>query len=129
MIMRIVLTVLMLASSIAGAEERIALVVGNGNYASVSALQNPVSDASLMTEALTEIGFKVTTLIDADQITMKRAIAQFGRDLRSAGSDATGLFYYAGHDGGASGVPCGSIFASSGTLEYVLLQLESIPFK
>jgi hypothetical protein len=81
----------------AQAEERIALIVGNGSYASVSPLDNPVPDADLMALALKDKGFKVTKLTDATQIELNRGIAQFGRDLRTAGSDATGLFYYAGH--------------------------------
>ena len=79
------------------AEERIALVVGNGAYGAVSSLDNPASDARLMAEALGGLGFDVTLLVDANQVEMKRGIAQFGRALRSAGADATGLFYYAGH--------------------------------
>lgn len=93
------LTVLMLTLSwvAAKAEERIALIVGNGDYTQVSSLTNPVSDASLIAETLEMLGFQVTLLTNASQIDMKRAIAQFGRDLRNGGSDATGLFYYAGH--------------------------------
>ena len=81
----------------ARAEERIALVMGNGAYGQVSSLDNPESDARLMSSTLTRLGFEVTLLVDATQIEMKRAIAQFGRDLRGAGTGATGLFYYAGH--------------------------------
>ncbi|MCF6232392.1 MAG: caspase family protein [Rhodobacteraceae bacterium] len=79
------------------AEERVALVIGNSVYGTVSSLENPVHDARLLGRALEEQGFKVTLLIDSDQVAMKRGIAQFGRDLREAGSTATGLFYYAGH--------------------------------
>lgn len=79
------------------AEERIALIVGNSGYGSVSPLDNPSRDAELIGKTLEGLGFNVTTLIDSSQIEMKRGIAQFGRKLREAGPDATGLFYYAGH--------------------------------
>jgi hypothetical protein len=79
------------------AEERIALIVGNGAYASVSPLDNPVSDADLMEEVLQSKGFRVVKLTDATQIELTRGIAQFGRELRNGGPDTTGLFYYAGH--------------------------------
>jgi len=79
------------------AEERLALVIGNSAYGTVSPLDNPTRDARLISGALVAQGFDVTMLIDSSQIEMKRGIAQFGRDLREAGSDATGLFYYAGH--------------------------------
>lgn len=76
---------------------RIALIIGNGSYGAVTALDNPVPDAVLMSKTLEAQGFQVTMLTDADQVTLNRGIAQFGRDLREAGKDATGLFYYAGH--------------------------------
>lgn len=79
------------------AEGRIALVVGNGDYDSVPALANPGNDAAIMAAALEDAGFDVTLLLDASQLELVRAISEFGRDLRSAGEDATGLFYYAGH--------------------------------
>ncbi|SDJ37191.1 caspase family protein [Aliiruegeria lutimaris] len=79
------------------AEPRLALVVGNESYMSVSPLDNPASDARLVAAALTSKGFEVTLLTDADQVRLNRAIAQFGRDLRANGAETTGLFYYAGH--------------------------------
>ncbi len=79
------------------AEPRIALVIGNSAYASVSPLDNPVNDATLISGKLKGLGFDVRNLTDSTQIEMKRAIAQFGRDLRQGGEDAVGLFYYAGH--------------------------------
>ncbi|MEM8732370.1 MAG: caspase family protein, partial [Pseudomonadota bacterium] len=85
------------SAATARAEPRIALVIGNGAYGSVTALDNPESDARLMAATLTRMGFEVILVVDGTQIDMKRAIAQFGRDLRGAGPTATGLFYYAGH--------------------------------
>jgi len=76
---------------------RIALIIGNGAYGSIAPLDNPVPDAELMTDVLKAHGFKVTVLKNASQVALNRGIAQFGRDLRNAGPDATGLFYYAGH--------------------------------
>ena len=79
------------------AEARIALVIGNSNYSSVAPLDNPSNDAQLIADTLGGLGFEVSLLLDAGQTEMMRGIAQFGRALRDAGSDATGLFYYAGH--------------------------------
>ena len=99
MILRMVLTSMIFfsAATLSNAEPRIALIIGNGNYTQVAPLRNPVNDAKLISSSLTGVGFEVTEVIDATQIEMKRAIAQFGRDLRLAGPDATGLFFYAGH--------------------------------
>lgn len=79
------------------AEPRLALVVGNGAYTTVTPLDNPVNDASLMADALRKVGFEVTLVTDSSQNEMITAISQFGSKLRAAGEDATGLFYYAGH--------------------------------
>ncbi len=78
-------------------EKRIALIIGNGGYTAVTPLVNPPADARLMTATLEKVGFAVTTLVDADQAAMKRAIADFGRSLRASGPDTVALFYYAGH--------------------------------
>ncbi len=75
---------------------RIALVIGNSAYAHAPALANPKSDAELMSRTLKSAGFEVVTLIDADQPSMKRALLDFGRQIRSRKTEA-GLFYYAGH--------------------------------
>lgn len=73
---------------------RIALVIGNGDYAS-GRLKNPANDARAMSAKLKELGFQVTTLIDAKRRAMDEAVRAF---TRAAGKDdAVSLFYYAGH--------------------------------
>ena len=94
------LCLVLLSAQVAAAQQsapRIALVVGNEAYVGVAPLDNPVADARLMAETLEAQGFAVTLLTDAGQIALNRAIAQFGRELRNAGPEATGLFFYAGH--------------------------------
>jgi carboxyl-terminal processing protease len=85
-------------STLAQAEPRVALVVGNSNYGpEIGKLANPANDAALMAAALQKTGFTVIKVIDADQKQMKRKIAEFGDALAAAGPKATGLFFYAGH--------------------------------
>lgn len=81
----------------ASAENRIALVIGNSAYTSVSALDNPTRDARLIAETLETLDFQVTLLIDATLSDMNTALRDFGRSLRAGGQETTGLFYYAGH--------------------------------
>ncbi|MDQ7247484.1 caspase family protein [Dongia sedimenti] len=77
---------------------RVALVVGNSNYGGdLGVLPNPVNDSRLVATALRHIGFDVIEVEDADQNALKRAIAAFGDRMAAAGSDATSLFFYAGH--------------------------------
>ncbi|KIC23263.1 caspase family protein [Leisingera sp. ANG-M6] len=112
------------------AEERLALVIGNSSYGAVSALDNPVRDARLMAEVLEGLGFDVTLAADAKQIEMKRAIAQFGRKLRSAGEDATGLFYYAGHGVQSFGsnylLPVDVALADAADLDLMAIEAQSV---
>jgi hypothetical protein len=75
------------------AEQRVALVIGNGAYAQ-SPLPNTINDARAMTDALGRLGFKVITRLNATQQDMHRAIVEFGEELEKGG---VGLFYYAGH--------------------------------
>jgi formylglycine-generating enzyme required for sulfatase activity len=82
----------------AGAEPRIALVIGNSKYGGdLPKLTNPANDAELMAGTLKKLGFEVIKVQDADLARMKRAIVDFGTKLQNAGATAVGLFYYAGH--------------------------------
>lgn len=75
---------------------RMALVVGNAAYDGPAALKNPVNDATDVASALTQAGWKVTLVTDADRRTFTRAVAAWGDQL-AASKDASALFYYAGH--------------------------------
>lgn len=114
----------------ASAEERLALIFGNSAYGAVAPLDNPVNDAQLISDALVQVGFKVTLLSDASQIEMKRAIAQFGRDLRQAGNDTTGLFYYAGHGVQSFGnnylLPVDVSLSDAADLDLVAVEAQSV---
>jgi len=82
----------------AAAEPRIALVIGNSNYSGdLPKLPNPANDADLMASTLKKLGFKVVETRDADLNQMNKAIREFSNLLSSAGSQAVGLFFYAGH--------------------------------
>ena len=43
---------------------RVALVIGNGNYVHIGRLSNPENDATDMAAALGRLGFEVTTHLD-----------------------------------------------------------------
>ncbi|MEL6465530.1 MAG: caspase family protein [Pseudomonadota bacterium] len=76
---------------------RVALVVGNADYAQIGALDNPENDASLIGSVLEVAGFEVTYLFNATQSELEAAIVELGRTLRARGPETTGLFYFAGH--------------------------------
>ncbi|MGE0917915.1 LIC10280 family protein [Trichlorobacter lovleyi] len=73
--------------------KRIALVVGNSQYAS-SPLKNPVNDARAMAATLRRLGFEVDEQINLGYMPFNEAIEAFGNKLKPGG---IGLFYYAGH--------------------------------
>src|SRR5690242_6101912 len=58
-------------------ERRLALVIGNGAYASTPRLRNPVSDASLLATTLGKLGFEVTSGTDKSQREMKQLVREF----------------------------------------------------
>ena len=115
----------------ASAAARVALVVGNGDYAAeIGKLKNPTSDAQMMADTLTGLGFEVALVTDADQKAMKRAIREFGQKLRETGPNGIGLFYYAGHgvqvDGENFLLPIGAEIQAEGDVELEAVSASSI---
>lgn len=112
------LTLLSLMCTALFAQERLALVIGNSAYTS-NPLKNPVNDAADMSAVLTELGFSVTTLVDADKRQTIQAVRDFGNSLNR---DSTGLFYYSGHGAQVSGqnyiIPVDADIQSQDELEY-----------
>jgi uncharacterized caspase-like protein len=76
------------------AEQRVALVIGNGGYRSVPELRNSRNDADDISEQLKRLGFAVVDGRDLDRSAMQAALGRFAQRLK--GSDA-GLVYYSGH--------------------------------
>jgi curli biogenesis system outer membrane secretion channel CsgG len=74
-------------------DRRIALVVGNDTY-QAAPLANAVSDARAVSAALRALGFRVSTIENADRTKLANAIATVGESL-SAGDVL--FFFFAGH--------------------------------
>jgi tetratricopeptide (TPR) repeat protein len=79
---------------------RVALVIGNSAYRSVSPLPNPKNDAAAVTEVLTHLGFETITKYDLAAEAMRRTLSEF--EDKAAGSDWA-LVYFAGHGMEADG--------------------------
>ena len=109
-------------------EQRVALVIGNGQYQNNAILVNPANDASDMATALKEDGFTVTLLIDASRKEMEQAMRSFGNSLKNP--DAVGLFYYSGHGAQADGanylIPVDADIQEADELAYNAVDAESI---
>ena len=91
----VVLVVVLALVGQARAEQRVALIVGNGEYRrSVPRLENAVGDARAMERALKAVGFETVLKVNATRRETYAAINAFASRLAGG---AIGLFYYAGH--------------------------------
>lgn len=80
--------------SLAQAETRVALIVGNSAYTHTGMLRNPVNDATALTKAFTRLGFKVIHGINLTKSGMDNKIRLFSKLLDGA---EMAVFFYAGH--------------------------------
>ena len=78
----------------AAVAERVALVMGNGNYVHTDPLQNAVNDATDIATALRGIGFRVFEGVDLSRREALHLIQDFSQVL---GPTDTVLFFFAGH--------------------------------
>jgi hypothetical protein len=129
-ILGLMLAVMVVVAGALQAEPRIALIIGNGGYKAVGALPNPVRDAELIAQRLESLGFAVTLVPDSDLAGMQAAISAFGRQLREAGEEATGLFYYAGHGVQSFGrnylLPVDAALTDAADLSLVAVEAEAV---
>jgi uncharacterized caspase-like protein len=78
----------------ARADQRIALVVGNGAYKNLQQLPNPPISATAMADLLRKAGFDVIEATDLKREEMTERLLEFGR--KAEGADLA-VFYYSGH--------------------------------
>lgn len=74
-------------------EEKYALVIGNSSY-DATPLDNTINDAYDVSSGFLELGYNVTTIIDANRQTMESAVSNISESLTI---DSMIVFYYAGH--------------------------------
>ena len=83
------------AASGAGGARRVALIIGNGAYKNVPALDNPPRDAALVASALRDVGFQTVTLNkDLSRDKFFEALHAFAVEAEKAD---WAVVYYAGH--------------------------------
>ena len=111
----------------AQAQDRVALVVGNGKYVSANGVPNAVNDARVMGRALREIGFVVVDGFDLSRDGMERRIREF---LRKSESAHVALFFYAGHglqvDGRNYLLPVDAKLEAASDLSFETIGLDNI---
>ena len=77
-----------------GKSRRVALVIGNGQYAQAP-LANPESDARLVAGTMSALGFEVAVHYNLKAREFKRVLRDFGRRMED--DDSASVFFYAGH--------------------------------
>jgi len=78
------------------AQQKFALVIGNGAYANITKLNNPVNDANDMAAVLQGLGFTVEKVLNGNLTQMENGIVNLKKKLKGS-KDSYGFFFYAGH--------------------------------
>jgi uncharacterized caspase-like protein len=92
-----IVAILLWGTAAAIAENRLALVIGNSSYETVTVLPNPANDARAMTDLLKAAGFDVVAAPNLAQNEMRQAISNFAGMVAAKGPDTVALVFYAGH--------------------------------
>ena len=104
---------------------RIALVIGNSDYVSVSHLTNPKNDATAVAQRLIDFGFSVTLLLDVGKADFEEQIWKFADSLNGA---EAAVFFYAGHglqiDGRNYLVPIDADISNEADLPFQLVAVD-----
>ncbi|MBS0270503.1 MAG: caspase family protein [Proteobacteria bacterium] len=94
----ILLTAIALAGGLGAtnalAEKRVALVIENSSYVHSNKLNNPLNDARLIADKLSQLGFTIQMKDDLSARQFADVISDFSSKLDR---DSVALFYYAGH--------------------------------
>jgi formylglycine-generating enzyme required for sulfatase activity len=126
-VVTVVILGLLSLRSDAAQEVRVALVIGNTDYANTRDLPNAVRDAALVGTTLTKVGFSVTPLTNLSQADMTTALRNF---LRTAATADVALVYYAGHgievDGVNYLVPVDALLGSPDEVRFGTIPLDLV---
>jgi len=108
------------------AEKRVAVVIGNSNYASAP-LKNPENDAKALAGVLRDLGFKVYDYYNLTQNDIKRVTDTFADKKNSGG---TALFFFAGHGMQSGGnnylIPVNADIKGESDIEFEAVNLNRV---
>jgi len=116
-----------LHASVADAQRRVALVIGNSTYRHVPTLVNPANDAADVTAALERLEFSVTRVTDGSFDGTRRSLIEFGSKARQA---EVAVVFYAGHGIEVAGenwlIPIDAELKTDIDVEHEAITLKSI---
>ncbi len=108
--------------------KRLALIIGNSEYANITPLANPQNDANLMGDILQKLDFETMVFTNLGKDDMIKKIREFGSRLSE--TKAVGLFFYAGHglqvDGDNYLVPVNAEIAKKQDVEFECVNLKRL---
>jgi hypothetical protein len=111
------------------AQQKYALVIGNGAYTTVTRLNNPVNDATDMAGTLRGLGFQVDLLLNGSLEQMEDGAIRLKNRL-SVNANAYGFFFYAGHGVQSGGnnylIPVNADIKSESFLRSKALQMQAV---
>ena len=123
----LIAVVFVFSASLAHAERRMALVIGEDGYKTIRKLDNAVNDAKSVADTLEALGFEVSLEADRDLRRLRRALDDFRED--AVGADVA-LVYFAGHGVEISGdnrlLPIDADASSLDALKSSTLPLEEV---
>jgi uncharacterized caspase-like protein/uncharacterized protein YcfL len=86
--------IFMTGNTLAMAERRVALVIGNNDYQNIPRLEKAVNDANAVARELKKVGFDVLSYNNVGQKKMNQAVNEFVQKVSGGG---VGVFFFAGH--------------------------------
>jgi hypothetical protein len=92
-----IISLLLISGTGLFAQQKYALVIGNGNYTNFGTLRNPVNDANDVAAALQGLGWTVDKVLNGSLSHMESAAIRLKNRLTEAGNSSYGFFFYAGH--------------------------------
>ena len=122
-----ILLLCLLSPSLALAEKRVALVIGNSAYQHTPRLANPKNDATDMAAVLKRLGFQVLDGFDLDKAGLERKVRDFAAALQGA---QVGVFFFAGHGLQVAGhnylVPIDAQLSTAAALDFEMVRLDLV---
>ena len=106
------------------------LIVGNSAYEHTRKLDNPITDARNMRDALMKLGFAEADIVYGEDLNKRALEHALGRFAGIARDADVAIAYYAGHGSTFENrsylVPVDAQFAALDELPYELVELESM---
>jgi uncharacterized caspase-like protein len=120
-------TLLVAPADAAVNERRVALVIGNSEYAHVAPLENPLIDSKAVAASLKRLGFEVVEGYNLNMEAMRATVGEYAGRLDGA---KVALVYYAGHGIAVGGdnylIPTDAVLKSPADVDFRTLNINLV---